>query len=147
MIKTIRNSAAIIALLPALASPALGGGNAGYPIGATPIAVSTTGTTAATAVTLPAVPGQTTYLCGFSIRSTATVGSAGTATVTGTSSGTLNYTHWSGPVASGGALVPVEPSFGPDCIPASAINTTITVTSAAPGGGGVVSVTAWGFQL
>ena len=31
------------------------------------------------------------------------------------------------------------------CIPSSAINTNIVVTSAAPGAGGTVSVTAWGY--
>jgi hypothetical protein len=144
---TLRNIIATIAILLAAASPAFGGGNAGNPIGATPITVSATGTTLATAVTLPAVPGQTTYLCGFSIRSTATGGSAGTATVTGTLGGTLSYTHWTGPVAGGGGVGIVEPPIGDNCIPASAINTAITVTSAAPGAGGVVSVSAWGFQL
>jgi len=44
------------------------GAAAGFPIGATPITVTATGTISATAVTLPGVPGRTTYLCGFSIR-------------------------------------------------------------------------------
>ena len=146
MIKTIRNIGAGIAILFALASSAFGA-SAGYPIGATPITVSATGTTLATAVTLPAVAGQTTYLCGFSIRSTANVAAVGTATVAGTLGGTLNYTHWTGPVAGGGGLGILEPPFGPDCVPASATNVAIVVTSAAPGTGGTVSVTAWGFQL
>jgi hypothetical protein len=138
-----RNIIAAIAVMLALVSPAFGGA-AGYPIGATPITVSATGTTAATAVTLPAVAGQTTYLCGFSIRSTATAAVTGIATVTGTVTGTMSFVHWTGAVAS--AVGILEPQIGPECIPASAGNTAIVVTSAAAGTAGVVSVTAWGFQ-
>jgi hypothetical protein len=32
------------------------------------------------------------------------------------------------------------------CVPGSATNTAIVATSAAPGTGGVVSTTAWGYQ-
>jgi hypothetical protein len=145
MIKMIRNVVAIASLL-ALASPAFGAWS-GYPVGATPIAVSTTGTTAAS-VTLPAVPGQTTYICGFSIRANATAAITGNATVSGTLGGTLNFVQYT--PATGGtiAMSPVEPTFGPYCLPATAANTVIVITSAGNGGGGGgISVTAWGFQL
>ena len=67
------------------------------------------------------------------------------ATVTGTITGTLNFTQWTAPLASGIGIT--EPPIGPACIPASAVNTGIAVISAAPGSGGTVSVTAWGYQL
>lgn len=115
-----------------------------YPAGAIPVTASAVGTTAATVATLPAVAGKTTYIVGFSIRAVATAAVAGNAVVSGTVTGSLNFTQFSQAVATG--LVPVEEFFGYP-IPASAPNTTIVVTSAAPGVGGVISVTVWGYQL
>jgi len=122
-------------------------GNVGtgvYPAGSTAITASTTGTTAATTATLAANVTLHTYICGFSIRANATAAATNNATVTGTVTGTLNYTQWTAPLASGLGIT--EQIFSP-CIISSAINTGIAVISGAPGAGGVVSVTAWGFQL
>ena len=116
-----------------------------FPSGATPVTASATGTTLATTATLPAAVGKTTYLCGLSIRANATAAATGNATVTGTISGTLNFTQWTAPLASGIGIT--EPPIGPACIPGSAANTPIAVISAAPGAGGTVSTTAWGYQL
>lgn len=116
-----------------------------YPAGAVPITISTTGTVSATSVTLASATSVTTYLCGFSIRANATAAATGNATVTGTKTGTLNFTQWTAPLASG--LGVVEPNLGSQCIPASAAATAIVINSAAPGTGGVVSVSAWGYQL
>lgn len=113
------------------------------PAASTSITASATGTTGATAATLAGVASKTTYICGFSMRSTATAAVTGNATVAGTITGTMNFTHWTGPVAS--AIGTTEQYFYP-CIPASAVNTGIVVTSPAPGTAGVISVTAWGFQ-
>lgn len=117
--------------------------SAAGPFGAIPVSVSATGTTGATTATIPAVANRIAYLCGFSIRANATAAATGTATVTGTVSGTLSFVQFTAPLASGIGLV--EPVIGPACIPASASNTAIAVISAAPGAGGTVSVTAWGF--
>ncbi len=114
------------------------------PTNSVPITASATGTTAATTATLTNVTGHTTYICGFSIRANATAASTTNATVTGTITGTLNFTQWAAPLASG--LGVTEELFTP-CIPASAISTSINVISGAPGSGGVVSVTAWGFSI
>jgi hypothetical protein len=116
-----------------------------YPTGAVPITASATGTTLATTATLAGTSGKTTYLCGLSIRANATAAATGNATVTGTITGTLNFTQWTAPLASGLGIT--EPNIGSQCIPASAVNTGIAVISAAPGSGGTVSVTAWGYQL
>jgi hypothetical protein len=111
--------------------------------GGIPETASATGTTAATTATLATAAATTTYICGFSIRANATAAATGNATVTGTITGTLNFTQWTAPLASG--LGVTEETFTP-CIPASAVNTSIAVVSAAPGTGGVVSVSAWGYQ-
>ena len=114
-----------------------------YPNGAAPLTATATGTTAATAATLAGTSGKTTYICGFSITSDATAGTSGTAVVSGTISGSLNFVQGVGvaPAVSG-----VSQSFT-RCIPASATNTGIVITSAAAGVGGVTAVSAWGFQL
>ncbi len=120
-------------------------GNVGivYPAGSTPITASATGTTAATTATLAANASLHTFICGFAIRANATAAATGNSTVTGTVTGTLNFTQWTAPNASGIGLT--EEIFSP-CITSSATNTGIAVVSAAPGTGGVVSVTAWGYQ-
>ena len=115
-----------------------------YPSGATAITASATGTTGATTATLAGAVGKTTYICGMSIRANATAAVTGNATVTGTITGTLNFTQWTAPTASG--LGVTEQIFNP-CVPASATNTGIAIVSAAPGTGGVVSSTGWGYQL
>ena len=115
-----------------------------YPQGAVPYTATATGTTAATTATLAGAASVTTYICGFSIRANATAAATGNATVTGVITATLNYTQWTAPLASGVGVV--EQIFSP-CIPASAANTSIAVVSAAPGSGGTVSVTAWGYKL
>jgi hypothetical protein len=114
-----------------------------YPISAIPITASATGTTGATTATLAANANRQTWICGFSILANATAAATGAATVTGTVTGTLNFTQFTAPLASG--IGTVSQTFAP-CIPSSAINTAIAVVSAAPGAGGTVSVTAWGYQ-
>ncbi len=115
-----------------------------YPATAVPITASATGTTAATTATLTNVSTHLTYICGFSIRANATAAVTGNATVTGVKTATMNFTQWTAPAASG--LGVTEEVFSP-CIPASAVSTSISVISAAPGTGGVVSVTAWGYSI
>ncbi len=115
-----------------------------YPVGSTPYTASTTGTTTATTATLTGASSVTTYLCGFSIRANATSASTGDATVTGIISGTLHFTQWTAPAASGLGIT--EMVFMP-CLPASTTSTSVAIVSAAPGSGGVVSVSAWGYKL
>lgn len=115
-----------------------------YPATAVPVTASATGTTTATTATLTNVTSHTTYICGFSIRANATAAATNNATVTGTITGTLNFTQWTAPLASG--LGVTEEVFSP-CVPASGVSTSIAVVSGAPGSGGVVSVSAWGYSL
>lgn len=119
------------------------GGSTPFPAGATPITASATGTTLATAATLAGVASKTTYICGFTISALATAAIASPATVTGIVTGTMNFLQNVGTALIGQTL---SQNFNPP-IPASAVNTGITVTSAAAGVGGVTAVSAWGFQL
>lgn len=114
-----------------------------YPVGATPLTATATGTTAATTATLAGAASKTTYICGFSISADATTAVAGNATVTGTLSGSLNYIQNVGAATAAGLL---SQNFNP-CIPASAVNTGISVNSAAAGIAGNTAVNAWGYQL
>lgn len=119
-------------------------GNAPYPDTAVPFTNSAVNTTAAAVATLAGAASVTTYICGFSVRANATAAITGNIVVSGTISGSLNFTQWTAPLANG--LGVSEQTFVP-CIPASAVNTSIVVTSAAPGAGGTVSTTAWGYKL
>lgn len=129
---------------PSIAAPLPVNQAGPYPIGAVPYTATATGTTGATTATLAGAASVTTYICGFSIRANATAAATGNATVTGVITATLNFTQWTAPNASG--LGVTEMIFSP-CVPASAANTSIAVVSAAPGTGGVVSVTSWGYKL
>lgn len=122
-------------------------GNVGpldYPIGAVPYTSSATATTTGAVATLAGAASVTTYICGFSVRANATAATTVNIVVSGTISGSLNFTQWVAPAASGLGLA--EMIF-PRCIPASAANTSIVVTGGAPGAGGVNSTTAWGYKL
>jgi hypothetical protein len=111
------------------------------PAGATASNGSTTGTTGATSTTLAAVSAVTENVCWISIRANAAAAATGNATLSdGTK--TFNFTQWTAPSASG--LGVTEEIFNP-CIPASATNTAWTLTSAAPGTSGAISVAMGGW--
>lgn len=113
-----------------------------YPTGATPVTVTAAGTTAATVATLPGVASKTTYVCGYQITARATAAAVGSATLAGIISGTLTFGQ---AVAASPAVAEAIQAFYP-CIPASAANTSIVLTSAAAGTAGVTNVFLYGFQ-
>lgn len=103
---------------------------------AAPVANSpATGTTGAVVATLPAAVGRLTHITGFSVGRSA--GAGATVTVAGLAAGSLLFTSVAG--------APLTVAFDPP-LPASALNTVITVTSAADGTGVNVNVAAWGIQ-
>lgn len=106
-----------------------------------PITATATGTTGAIAATLTGAAGKFTYVCGF-ILSTAgtTAATLGNATVTGTVSGTMNFTYAF--VSSGQGMLGV--AF-PGCIVSSAVNTNIVVNLPAGGAGTTAAISAWGY--
>lgn len=111
---------------------------------AVPVTATATGTTAATVATIPAVAGKTAFICGSTITADATALAVGTAVVSGTISGSLSYLQGISAATSGAGNL--TQTFNP-CIPASAINTAIVVTSAAAGTGGNTIVNAQGYYL
>jgi hypothetical protein len=102
---------------------------------------------ASAAATIPAVAGKTAYISGFDIQGAgATAGLIVNPTLAGIISGTRTYVY--GAVA-GAALInqPLCIRFNP-AIPASAVNTAITVTCPALGAGNLFNAAhAYGFYL
>lgn len=119
----------------------LGLGN--YPPGAIPITNSQTGTTAAISPQLSGATGLHTYICGYSVRATATAATIGDTTITNTVNGTMHFSTFVS--TTSGPMVPLEETFWP-CIPSSGTGTTIGSTTVTPGTGGVISATMWGYQ-
>jgi hypothetical protein len=112
----------------------------------TAITASATGTTAAVAATLAGVAGKTTFLCGLSVSP----GSAAAAiTIQVTTTGLTNNFTWAvgAPVTAAGVTgATLTQNFNP-CVPASAVNTGIVVTSGALGTSGINNnVNSWGYQ-
>lgn len=111
-----------------------------YPPGSTPVENSGTGTTGAITVALAAQTSHLEYVCGIYAAATATAGTNGNATVSGPTT-TLNFLQG---IGLSPLVAVLSQSFSP-CIPASAVNTAITLTTAAPGTGGVASAAIWGY--
>jgi hypothetical protein len=99
------------------------------------ITASATGTTGAVTATLANAAGKTTFLCSIQVGEAGT-GSA-TVTATGTITGTLNYVVQ----APGNFTMTYSP-----CVPASAVNTSIPVATAANASATAVAVTVTGYQ-
>jgi hypothetical protein len=120
-----------------------GGGERGVPLTS-----SATGTTGSVVATLAATQGRLTAITGFEVlASNGTAGAANNVVVAGTVSGSLNYTiNTLAAAATVQGPPPLIVEF-PYPIPASALNTAITVTWPALAGGTGVSVTAHGCTL
>lgn len=118
-------------------------GNAGYISNATPVTNAGTGSTGAVAATLPAAATQFTYLCGFNISAVGSAaGSVGPIVVAGLKGGSQTYQLAAAATPAAGYL---SQTFSP-CLPGSAINTAISVTTTADATGTAIDVNAWGFQ-
>lgn len=112
----------------------------GYPYGATPITGNGSGTTGAVVGTLAAVVGKTTYICGFDVSAVGGTATVAPITVAGLVGSSMIYRFSS--TAAGATLSKI---YTP-CIPASAANTAITVTTTANGTATGVNVSSWGYQ-
>ena len=121
---------------------AIGKVGVGYTAVQSPAIGIGTGTTAAVTATLPAVAGKMTYICGFDISADAAALAVGNATVTGVAN-TLTYGQTVNASTSGFSVL--SKTFTP-CLPASASNTAIVVTSVAAGTSGVTNVNVYGYQ-
>src|SRR5713101_1866862 len=114
----------------------------------TPITASATGTTAAITATLAGVANKTTYITGLVVTTNnPTAATNSTVTVAGTVSGSLVYgLNTEIAAAATPQPAPLVIQFSSP-IPASAVNTAISVTLSALGAGGVGQVNVTGFQL
>jgi len=107
-----------------------------------PITGVGTGSTGAVTATLAGVANKTTYICGFDVSAIGGTASVGPVTV-GTLIGGNTYTYQLSASAAGSFL---SREFTP-CIPTTAANTAITITTTADGSATAVDVNAHGFQF
>ena len=113
-----------------------------FPAG-TLITGNAVGTTGAVVGTLAATASKTTYICGFNasaLGGTATIFPITVAGLVGSSQ------VYRGPTNVAAGILNIQQNFYP-CIPASATNTAITVTTTANGTATNVDVNSWGYQL
>jgi hypothetical protein len=101
-----------------------------------------TGTTGAVVGTLAAAPGKFTYICGFNVSSVGGTAPSSPITVAGIVGSSQVYQT---PINATGGQILVSQNFIP-CIPSSAANTAITITTTAASGATAVDVNSWGFQ-
>jgi hypothetical protein len=111
-------------------------------VAATPISGNATGSTGAVVGTLAGAAAKTTYICGFNVQAIGGTAAVGPITVAGLNGSSQVYQGSS--TAAGGTVA--SGSFNP-CIPASAVNTAITITTTADGTATAVDVNSWGYQL
>lgn len=121
----------------------IGGVNATpYPTGAAPITANAAGTTGAVVGTLAAAAGRITYICNVDVSAIGGTAAVGPIVIAGLTGGSFTYQGSSS--AAGGQVL--SRTYAP-CIPASAMNTAITITTTADGTATAVNVNASGFQL
>lgn len=122
--------------------PPITAGSAGFPVASTPITGNATGSTGAVVGTLAANATKTTYICGFSVSALGTANTPGPVVIAGLVGSSQTYQM---STLATGVVQELTRTF-PTCLPASAINTAITVTTTAAAGGTAVDVNSWGFQ-
>jgi hypothetical protein len=98
------------------------------------------------AATLAGTAGKTTFICGFSVSGLgSTAGgqvSVTVATLTGPTTLTYSYVFAAGAAV---ANTPIQFTYNP-CLPASAVNTAITVTVPGQAGNTATQINTWGYQ-
>jgi hypothetical protein len=112
-----------------------------YPSGSTAITGNSTGTTGAVVGTLSGASAKTTYICGFNVSGIGGTAAIGPVTIAGLIGSSMVFQ-----LTSAAAAVNFSHSFNP-CIPASATNTAITVTTTADGTATAVDVNSWGYRF
>jgi hypothetical protein len=119
-----------------------------YPVNnvtTTPTAITgnAVGTTAAVVGTLAAAASKTTFICGFNISALGGTATVGPVTVAGLIGSSQIYRV---PINVTTGSILVAQNFSP-CLPASAVNTAITITTTANATATAVDVNSWGYQL
>jgi hypothetical protein len=123
-----------------------GSGNSGYPSGATPAMVVATATTGGISVSLPSVPNQFSYLCGYSVSpGSATAAITINVQVVNGVSSPLSLFVGAPVTAVGITGAPFTHSFIP-CIRSATTNQGMSVTVGALGAGGInQTANLWGY--
>lgn len=101
------------------------------------------GSTAAIVGTLAAASGKTTFICGFNVQAIGGTATVGPITVAGLVGSSQVYQTDVNSATVGKTVA--SATFNP-CIPGSAMNTAITITTTANGTAVAVDVNSWGFQ-
>ena len=114
--------------------------NGTFPPASTPVGAVATGTTGSVVATMAATALVTNYLCEFDISAIGGTAAVGPIVVAGLVGGSRTYQ-----LSSLAAGVNFSKSFNP-CLPASAINTAITITTTADGTATAVDVNASGYR-
>jgi hypothetical protein len=99
-----------------------------------------TGSTGAVVGTLAGTAGKTTYLCDFDVSAVGGTAAIGPVVVAGLLGGSKTY-QLTAPASN----PPLSKNFNP-CLPASAVNTAITITTTADGTATAVDVNSSGYQ-
>lgn len=109
----------------------------------TQISGNAAGSTGAVVGTLAAAAAKTTYICGFNVQAIGGTATVGPITVAGLVGSSQVYQTDVNSATVGKTVA--SATFLP-CIPASAVNTAITITTTADGTATAVDVNSWGFQ-
>lgn len=112
-----------------------------YPATATPLAEVGAGTTGAVVATLPATANVTNYVCGWDVSAIGGTAAIGPIVVAGLVDSS-SFTYQASSTAAG---ITISRNYNP-CVPASAVNTAITVTTTADGTATAVNVNVNGYQ-
>lgn len=113
-------------------------------VAANPITGNAAGSTAAVVGSLAGAAGKTTYICGFNVQAIGGTATVGPITVAGLVGSSQVYQTDVNSATVGKTVA--QQTFNP-CVPASAANTPITVTTTANGTATAVNVNSWGYQL
>lgn len=114
-----------------------------FPAASTPLSGNATGSTSAVVGTLGAATGKTTYICGFNVQAIGGTATVGPITIAGLVGASQVYQTDVNSATVGKTVA--QATFSP-CIPASATNTAITVTTTANGTATAVDVNSWGYR-
>lgn len=115
------------------------------PFSAATVAVTANaaGSTAAVVGTMAATAAKTNYLCGFNVQAIGGTATVGPITVAGLIGSSQVYQTDVNSATVGKQVA--SATFSP-CIPASAVNTAITITTTADGTATAVDVNSWGYR-
>ncbi len=122
--------------------------NSQYPVNSvttapTAITGNATGSTGAVVGTLAAAASKTTFICGFNVSTIGGTAASSPVTVAGLIGSSQVYQM---PLNTTTGQILITQNFNP-CIPASAVNTAITITTTAAAAATAVDVNSWGYQL